>query len=190
MLGDVVMFPGQGSQHLGMGREVFDRYPELCARADEVVGYSIRELCLEDPHARLAQTAYTQQAIYFVSCLMYLEHVERFGDGQVHCMLGHSLGLYPALFAGGVFDLFEGLEIVSTRGTLMQEAHGGGMVAVIGSPVADIEDRLVRLEFFDVDVANYNSPDQVVLSAAKPRLDELVPHLERAGYERDHQDHE
>jgi malonyl CoA-acyl carrier protein transacylase len=182
MPGDVVMFPGQGSQHLGMGREVFDRYPELCARADEVVGYSITELCLGDPHGQLIKTAYTQQAIYFVSCLMYLDHVKRVGDDRVSCLLGHSLGLYPALFAAGVLDLFEGLEIVSKRGQLMQEARGGGMIAVLGPDVGAIDDQLARLDFFDVDVANYNGPDQVVLSATKTRLDELVPHLEEAGH--------
>ncbi len=178
----VVMFPGQGSQHLGMGREVFDRYPELCARADGIVGYRLSELCLEDPDDRLGQTSCTQQAIYFVSCLMYLDYAERHADGPPRCVLGHSLGLYPALFAVGVLDLFEGLDIVSKRGELMQKAHGGSMLGVIGSHVQRIEDHLDRLEFFDVDVANYNSPDQVVVSAAAPRLDELAPHLEEAGY--------
>ncbi|NEB77511.1 ACP S-malonyltransferase [Streptomyces sp. SID14478] len=182
MASDILMFPGQGSQRLGMGADVFDAYPELCDRADETVGYSLRELCLQDPHALLNETSYTQQAIYFVSCLMYLAHVERHGDGPVRCLTGHSLGLYPALFAAGVFDLFEGLEIVSRRGALMQEARGGAMVAVLGPQAHDIDEHLVQLEFFDVDVANYNSPEQVVLSAAKPRLDELVPRLEEIGH--------
>lgn len=182
MSSDVVMFPGQGSQYLGMGREVFDKYPELCARAEEAVGYSLRELCLEDPHGRLGLTSYTQQAIYFVSCLMYLDHTERVGGAPARCVVGHSLGLYPALFAAGVFDLFEGLEIVSRRGAIMQEASGGAMVGVIGPEVGGIDEQLARLDFFDVDVANYNSPDQVVLSAAESRLDELVPRLEEAGH--------
>ncbi|MFI6875943.1 ACP S-malonyltransferase [Streptomyces sp. NPDC050400] len=178
---DVLMFPGQGSQRLGMGREVLDAYPDLCARADDVVGHSLRELCLEDPHALLNETSYTQQAVYFVSCLMYLARVERHGDEPVRCVTGHSLGLYPALFAAGVFDLFEGLEIVSKRGALMQEARGGAMIAVLGPQAHAIDEHLARLEFFDVDVANYNSREQVVLSAAKPRLDELAPRLEETG---------
>jgi malonyl CoA-acyl carrier protein transacylase len=182
MPADVVMFPGQGSQHLGMGRDLFVKYPDLCDRAADVVGYAIPELCLSDPHGRLGQTAYTQQAIYFVSCLAYLDYVDRLGDRHVRRVLGHSLGLYPALFAAGVFDLCAGLEIVAKRGALMQEARGGGMVAVIGAGVRDIDEQLARLEFFDVDVANYNGPDQVVLSAASTRLDELVPHLEQAGH--------
>ncbi|MER6998732.1 ACP S-malonyltransferase [Streptomyces sp. NPDC000410] len=182
MTSDVVMFPGQGSQRLGMGQEVFDAYPRLCDRADEIVGHSLRELCLKDPDGLLNETAYTQQAIYFVSCLMYLAYAEEHGDEQVRCVTGHSLGLYPALFAAKVFDLFEGLEIVAKRGALMQEARGGAMVAVLGPQADDIDDHLVQLEFFDVDVANYNSPDQVVLSAAKPRLEELVPRLEELGH--------
>lgn len=180
--GDVVMFPGQGSQHLGMGRDVFDAYPGLCARADDVVGYSIRDLCLKDPDGRLGETAHTQQALYFVSCLMYLAHTERYGEERVRCVLGHSLGLYPALFAAGVFDLFEGLRIVSRRGALMQEVRGGGMVAVIGPHVGEIDEHLARLDCFDVDVANYNSPEQVVLSGTASRLDELAPRLEGAGF--------
>lgn len=182
MPADVVMFPGQGSQHLGMGQDLFAQYPDLCARADEVAGYSIAELCLTDPHRRLDQTAYTQQAIYFVSCLAYLDYVDRFSDRHVRRVLGHSLGLYPALFAAGVFDLFAGLEIVAKRGALMQEAHGGGMVAVMGAGLRDIDEQLVGLEFYDVDIANYNSPDQVVLSAATARIDALVPRLEQAGH--------
>ncbi|GHI04298.1 ACP S-malonyltransferase [Streptomyces cellostaticus] len=182
MASDVVMFPGQGSQRLGMGEEVFDAYPRLCDRADEIVGYSLRELCLKDPHGLLNETSYTQQAIYFVSCLMYLAYAEEYGDEPVRCVTGHSLGLYPALFAAGVFDLFEGLEIVSKRGALMQEARDGAMVAVLGPQANDIDEHLVQLEFFDVDVANYNRWDQVVLSAAKPRLDELVPRLEEIGH--------
>ncbi|HET9379296.1 MAG TPA: ACP S-malonyltransferase [Streptomyces sp.] len=180
--GDVLMFPGQGSQHLGMGRDVFDAYPALCARADDVVGYSIRDLCLKDPEGKLGETARTQQALYFVSCLMYLARVERQGARHVRCVVGHSLGLYPALFAAGVFDLFEGLRIVSRRGALMQEVRGGAMVAVIGPQAGTIHEQLVRLDCFDVDVANYNSPEQVVLSGTASRLAELAPRLEGAGH--------
>lgn len=179
---EVVMFPGQGSQQLGMGREVFEKYPELCARASEVVGYSITELCLTDPGDRLGQTAYQQQAIYFVSCLLYREHVARVGEERVGCVLGHSLGLYPALYAAGVFDLLGGLEIVTTRGRLMQAVEGGAMLAVIGSHVDQIDEQLARLDAQDVDIANYNSPDQVVLSATRRRVDELAPRLQEAGY--------
>lgn len=182
MTGDVVMFPGQGSQELGMGREVFDAYPDLCDRADDVVGHSLRELCLEDPHGRLGETAYTQQAIYFVSCLMYLAYTRERRAEPVRCLTGHSLGLYPALFAAGVFDLFEGLEIVAKRGALMQEAPDGSMVAVVGPRANAIDEDLARLDSYDVDVANYNSPGQVVVSAARQRLDELVPRLEEFGH--------
>ncbi|QNT98120.1 ACP S-malonyltransferase (plasmid) [Streptomyces griseofuscus] len=182
MAGDVVMFPGQGSQRIGMGKEVFDAYPQLCDRADEIVGHSLRELCLKDPDGRHNETSRTQEAVYFVSCLMYLAYAEEHGAEQVRCLTGHSLGLYPALFAAGVFDLFEGLEIVSRRGALMQEARDGAMVAVLGPRASEIDDHLARLEFFDVDVANYNSPEQVVLSALKPRLEELVPRLEETGH--------
>ncbi len=180
--GSVIMFPGQGSQHVGMGQEVLDRYPDLCEEAGDAVGYDIRALCLRDEHGRLEQTAYTQQAVYFVSCLAYLDHAERVEDEQVRYLIGHSLGLYPALFAAGVFGLVDGLRVVAKRGDLMQQVRNGAMLAVIGSHVAEIEDRLAGADVFDVDVANYNCPDQVVLSGTKARLAELVPRLEQAAY--------
>jgi len=175
------MFPGQGSQQLGMGKNLFDRYDDLCRKAEDVVGFSIRRLCLDDPEGRLNQTAYTQPALYFVCCLMYLDHIEHVGE-RYDCLIGHSLGLFPALFAAGGFDLLTGLEIVVKRGELMQSVSDGGMLAVIGDQVDRIHEKLIHYDFFDVDVANYNSPEQVVIGGKAERMIELAPLLEKEGY--------
>lgn len=182
MPGDVLMFPGQGSQHPGMGDELFDRYPSLCEQADATVGYPLTELCRSDPDGKLKQTCYTQPAVYLVSCLAYLAHVERECEATVGPLVGHSAGLYAALFAAGAVDLVGGLEIVARRGQLMQTIEGGGMLAVLGVGAARVDRDLARLEFFDVDVANYNSPEQVVLSGTADRLGELAPLLEHTGH--------
>ncbi len=175
------MFPGQGSQQLGMGKDLFARYGNLCRDADDMLGYSISRLCLEDPLGRLNQTAYTQPALYFVCCLMYLDHIEHAGDRH-DFLIGHSLGLFSALFAAGVFDLLTGLEIVAKRGELMQSVSDGRMLAVLGEQTDRIYEKLVRYEFFDVDVANYNSSEQIVLSGQVDRVMQLALLLERDGY--------
>ncbi|NKD55170.1 ACP S-malonyltransferase [Haematospirillum sp. 15-248] len=183
---EIVMFPGQGSQHPGMGRDMFDRYPTQCRAAEDILGYSISDLCLEDRDGRLNQTVYTQPALYFVCCLAYLDYLERagrhFDDPFDGCLTGHSLGLFPALFAAGVFDLLTGLGIVAKRGELMQAIGGGGMLAVLGDHTDTVRETLVQLDCFDVDVANDNAPGQVVLSGREERMQQLAPLLEQHGY--------
>lgn len=178
---EILMFPGQGSQQLGMGKNLFPQYPELCRAADDILGYSITSLCIEDVHGTLNQTVYTQPAIYFVCCLMYLDHVKR-SDRPYNYLIGHSLGLFPTLFAAGVFDLLEGLEIVAKRGQLMQAVTGGGMLAVLGEQIERVHEKLIRYEFFDIDVANYNSTEQLILSGKTDRIKQLSPLLETEGY--------
>src|SRR5512137_1687356 len=103
----VFMFPGQGSQSIGMGAGLFERYPDLVAEADAVLGYSIKELCLADPDDKLKRTDYTQPALYVVDSLSYLARVE---DEKVKpdFVIGHSLGEYAALYAEGDFDFTVG----------------------------------------------------------------------------------
>ncbi|AZZ92535.1 acyltransferase domain-containing protein [Hahella sp. KA22] len=182
---EILMFPGQGSQHPGMGKDVFERYPTQCQDAEAVLGYSLAELCLQDREGRLNQTAYTQPALYFVCCLTYLDHLSQAGrsfhDSHDGCLLGHSLGLFPALFAAGVFDLMTGLRIVARRGELMQAIRGGGMLAVLGASADRLREKLIQLDCFDVDVANDNAPGQVVLSGREERMRQLSPLLEKEG---------
>lgn len=165
------VFPGQGSQYVGMGKELFEKYPELINEADEILGYSILELCLEDKNKKLDLTCYTQPALYVVECLAYLEKIKE--DGKPDYVAGHSLGEYSALFASGAYDFGTGLRLVKKRGELMYQATGGGMAAVIGLQPEQIRSILKEKNLDRIDVANYNSPSQTVLSGLKKDIEDI-----------------
>src|SRR5690606_39147899 len=154
------MFPGQGSQTLGMGGDLFDRFSDWTAEADRILGYSIRELCLEDPRGQLGLTAFTQPALFVVNAMTWRARVED-GKPTPAALAGHSLGEYNALLAAGVFDFPTGLELVRERGALMGRVSGGGMAAVIGLAPDRIAEILAGSEAGRrLDVANYNAFDQ------------------------------
>jgi malonyl CoA-acyl carrier protein transacylase len=175
------MFPGQGSQRIGMGKILFSMYPEYCQLADQVLGYSIEELCTVDSNRRLNETKYTQPAIFFVSCLEYM-YLKSKNEIVPDFLFGHSLGLYAALFASKVFDIKTGLEIVSKRAELMHEFSNGGMLAVIGNEVGEIPNLLVQYGFTDIDIANYNTRNQIVLSGKKDSIIKCKTILEGINY--------
>ncbi|MEV3982658.1 ACP S-malonyltransferase [Nonomuraea sp. NPDC049758] len=162
----VWVFPGQGSQRKGMGAGVLERYPDLCARADEILGYSVAELC-DDPK-RLRETRYVQPALFTVNALSFLARQEE--GGRPDYLAGHSLGEYAALFAAGCFDFETALGLVKRRGELMSAAGGGAMAAVLGADRERLEELVAGT---GVDIANYNSPEQVVLAGPKDELDAL-----------------
>lgn len=160
------IFAGQGSQFRGMGAEVFGEFPDLVDRADDILGYSIEELCLADPHERLNRTEYTQPAIYVVNALSHMREV-RSGSGMADYYAGHSLGEYNALLAAGAFSFEDGLRMVAKRGELMGGVeHRGGMAAIVGLSGTEIFDALSEAGLFDVDLANFNTPSQVVISGS------------------------
>lgn len=178
----VYIFPGQGSQAIGMGRELFDKYPHLIRQADEIVGYSIKELCLEDPQGVINLTQYTQVALYVVNSLGYLEEVRQKGV-LPDFLAGHSIGEFNALFAAGAFDFLTGVEIVAKRGELMAKASGGGMAAVIGMP----PEKITRFAGGNGDnrlsIANLNSPQQIVIAGPKEDIEQAIPVLKKNGAE-------
>ena len=177
----ICLFPGQGSQAKGMGAELFDRYPDWTADADRVLGYSIRELCVEDPRGDLGLTQFTQPALYVVNALTYRAKRE---DGMTvpAFVAGHSLGEYDALLAAGCFDFATGLQMVKERGRMMGLVSGGGMAAVIGMEPAKIQEVLAGSEAGRrVDVANFNTFDQTVIAGPKADLETVKADFEAAG---------
>jgi malonyl CoA-acyl carrier protein transacylase len=175
----VLLFPGQGSQRAGMGRELFDRWPGLVTSADDVLGYSVRRVCLEDPEGVLDQTRYTQPLRYVVNALAYREYLHHHGPPDL--ALGHSLGEYNALEAAGAFTFEDGLRLVVARAEGMAQITGGGMTAVLGFTETKLRFLLQRAGFGTIDLANLNTPTQSVLAGPVTELEEMEPILEDLG---------
>lgn len=159
------LFPGQGSQQLGMGEDLFDDFKELTETADEILGYSIRALCLDEPE-RLNFTQFTQPALYVVNALSYYRLLAE-GGRRPGYVAGHSLGEYNALLAAEAFDFATGLKLVKKRGELMGQAEGGGMAAVLGKTEKQVRDILDENGFDVIDIANLNAPAQIVISGLR-----------------------
>jgi trans-AT polyketide synthase/acyltransferase/oxidoreductase domain-containing protein len=174
------VFPGQGSQKKGMGSDLFDSYNDLVSKADAILGYSIKELCLNDPDNQLGQTQFTQPALFVVNALTYLKKKEETSSAPDY-VAGHSLGEYNALFAAGVFDFETGLKIVKYRGQMMAGAKGGGMAAVIGLNSGRIEQILRDNSLSSIDIANYNSDSQIVISGPKQDIEAAKSVFESSG---------
>jgi malonyl CoA-acyl carrier protein transacylase len=176
------VFPGQGSQKRGMGQGLFDEVPEYAAverDVDAILGYSMRKLCLEDADNRLKETQFTQPSLYVVNALHYYKAV---GDGTRPAYLaGHSLGEYDALLAAGVFDFLTGLRLVQKRGELMSQAKNGGMGAVIGLNASTIAKVIEESGLASLDVANFNTPSQTVVSGPVEDIKCAGPLFEKAG---------
>lgn len=176
------VFPGQGSQKKGMGADLFDTVAEFARiepQIDVLLGYSIRDLCLNDPEGRLKDTRYTQPALYVINALHWYQ--AQAAGAQPDVVAGHSLGEYNALLAAGVFDFLTGLRLVKRRGELMAEAKNGGMAAVLGLPAERIGPALAEAGLSGIDVANYNSPSQTVISGQTADIAKAKAVLEAAG---------
>ncbi len=173
-------FPGQGSQAKGMGADLFDAFPEEVAEADAILGYSVRELCLDNPEGRLRRTEFTQPALYVVEALSCLRRRQE-DPAPPDFLVGHSLGEYTALFAADAFDFGTGLRLVARRGELMGRATGGGMVAVLGMDVDAVERLLDEAGLTDLDIANHNTPEQTVLAGPAADLDRARAAFEDRG---------
>ncbi len=164
------LFPGQGSQFVGMGQSLFDMFRDYTKQADEVLGYSIEAVCSGSAPQELNRTEYTQPALYVVNALMYLKILVD-DEPLPDFVAGHSLGEYSALFAAGVFDFATGLSLVKKRGELMGKEEGGGMAAVIGLDEEVITTVLQEAMLTTITVANYNTYQQIVLTGPKEDID-------------------
>ncbi|WP_109851301.1 ACP S-malonyltransferase [Aquimarina sp. AU58] len=173
------VFPGQGSQRKGMGEQLFDEFPALIKKADKILGYSIKELCLEDANDQLNQTQYTQPALYVVNALSYQKKIKD-GEKQPDFLAGHSLGEYNALQAAGVFSFESGLKLVKKRGELMSQAKNGGMAAILNSSEEKIQEILKDANLTTIDIANLNASSQIVISGLKEDIEKAHPFFEKA----------
>ena len=177
----VCLFPGQGSQSVGMGRDLFERFADWTADADRILGYSIRELCLDDPRGELGLTQFTQPALFVVNAMAWRARHED-GKARPSFVAGHSLGEYNALLAADVFDFPTGLALVKERGALMGRVTGGGMAAVIGLPPTRIVEILATSESGRrLDVANYNAFDQTVIAGPVADIEAVRADFDAAG---------
>lgn len=170
-----VLFPGQGSQYVGMGRDFAEADPDFMKifdLADEVCGKGLKELCFDGPMEELTLAANLQPALTAVNLVCW--QAVRNAGIHVDFVAGHSLGEYAALCAAQVMGVEDTLRIVAHRGKVMGEAgerNPGGMVAILGLGLPDIEAILAELNQPDlISIGNYNSEKQLVLSGAKAAI--------------------
>ena len=178
-----VIFPGQGSQVVGMGKELFEKYDlvkDLFNEADKVLEFSLSNIILDGPKEKLDLTKNTQPAIFLISYSIFSLVKKEFNIdlSKAKYFAGHSLGEYSALSAAGYLSFEETIKLLRARGDAMQNAvpeGEGGMIAILGSTVEVIEKILLENKnFFLVQIANDNSVGQIVLSGSNNDLDKLV----------------
>lgn len=175
-----VIFPGQGSQFVGMGKDIFDKYDlvkKIFKSADDVLGFSLSKLILEGPKEELNLTKNTQPAIFLVSYSIFNLAIQEFKIelNKAKFFAGHSLGEYSALSAAGYLNFSETIKLLRLRGEAMQNAvpsNMGGMIVTLGSKIDDIEKILDKNQNnMRIEIANDNSDHQVVLSGLNNDLE-------------------
>ena len=171
------VFPGQGSQAVGMGKDLAEA---LLEKANQILGFDLKKICFEGPEDELKKTAIQQPAIFTVSIAAFRNLPTP--SSQLLAFAGHSLGEYSALCAAGAISFEDGVKLVNLRGKFMQEAvpaGEGAMAALLGGDRKVIQD--ICAEIGGVWPANFNSPGQVVISGKKASVEAAGEKLKQAG---------
>lgn len=177
-----LIFPGQGSQVKGMGKDILEKYPkgyEILGEANCCLNYNLEELIMEDKESKLNDTRYTQPALYTI-CAIYTNYLKEKGINW-HVTAGHSLGEYAALYAAGVFSFLDGLKLVARRGELMGQINDSdlGMGAVVGLSGEEVAEQVRNRE--NIFIANLNAPEQTVVSGKKEAISEMASAMKESG---------
>ncbi len=186
------VFPGQGSQAVGMGKDLAEGYStakETFEEADSILGFSLSSLMWEGPDAELNKTVHTQPALYVHSVATWRTFTHLYPEFKPAVVAGHSLGELSALTASGALSFPDGIKLVRTRGELMKRAgelNPGGMAAILGVDIPTIDRVCAESSTEDeiVQVANDNCPGQVVISGHKPALERAMAGAKAAGAKR------
>jgi len=182
-----VMFPGQGSQAIGMAKEFYDRYSfvkNIFKKADEVLEFPISKLILEGPSDQLNITENTQPSIFLVSYSIFSVVKSEFNIdlNKAKYFAGHSLGEYSALTAANSIDFENAIRLLKKRGRSMQLAvpfGKGAMIAILGQEIKDIEKILLNIGVENCQIANDNCPGQIVVSGTLSEINKLIDTLKK-----------
>lgn len=182
------VFPGQGAQKVGMGRDLLENFPgvaEIMELAGKTLGFDLASLCMDGPEERLSETENTQPALLTVSAIALKAFREKCSVIP-DFVAGHSLGEFSALYAAGVYSLENAVRIVRKRGEYMSQVSGGAMAAVLGLDTSSIEKVCADISSASSELqpANYNGEGQTVIAGNEEAIERAIPILNDKGAKR------